>query len=331
MMKIGVSTWVMAAAWLLVSGLGVYYTFFRQPEELEHLRRAEQLTQMKNSEYASLRAEEASLAMMADDAVRKWRARYKVIPQDLRTPDVVAYLNELTQSGFKNFDVTLGGRHQTPDYSYFVFNVTGRGYFNSLYRLVWELENNRYLYRVRDLSLDHIDLVTTDRTLGSERLQVMVSFNGRIEAYFDAVDGAGAPEEIDPGLFDERRIVVDQGGHLPPVPMEMLPDARPATNPFYPVIMERIPPNTYGLLDVESAEFLSIAGTTAVFRDQTGIRSVSLGDRVYLGEIVEVNAAMGRVVARLNKGGIIDTIERALDMSDRYRQALGPARLTPIP
>src|SRR5690554_1545063 len=123
MMKIRVNTWVMAACWVLVTGIGVYYTFYRQPAELEQLEKAEKVAKMKHAELISLETEQASLAQMAGGAVRKWRARYKVIPKELTTADVVGYFNELTQSGFKNFDVSFGGQHRTADYSYYVFNV----------------------------------------------------------------------------------------------------------------------------------------------------------------------------------------------------------------
>lgn len=330
MMKIGINTWVMAICWLLVSGLGTYFTFFRQPEELEHLEKAEQVAQMKQAELASLATEEASLTQMSESVARKWRARYKVIPEKLSTADVVGYLNGLTQSGFKNFDVTLGGQHKTADFSYYVFNISGRAYFNSLYQLIWELENNRNFYRVGNLSLDHIDLVTQDKELGAEKLQVMVSFTGRLEAYFDGIDGASAPEVLDAALFDNGDIPIAKQEELPPVPLSLLPDVKPKRNPFFPVILDQIPPNTYGLVNVEAAELISIVGEKAIFKDEKGIRTVGLGEQVYLGTLTEVNPASGRIVARLNKGGIFDEVIRDLDIGEPYRHAQGPVRLSPL-
>ncbi len=330
MMKIGINTWIMAICWMLVTTLGVYLTFYEQPAALEHLEKAEQVSKMKQAELASLRTEEASFSHMADDVARKWRARYKVIPKSLRTSDVVGYLNELTTSGFKNFDVTLGGEQRTADYSYYVFNVSGRAYYNSLYEFIWDLENNRNFYRLHNLSLDHIDLVTRDKELETERLQVMVSFTGRLEAYFNGIDGASAPRVLDEQFYAEQSITVAQNDDLPPVPRELLPDLKPATNPFFPAIMEQIPPNTYGLIEIEAAQLVSIVGDKAVFRDEKGLRSVGVGDNVYLGVITVVDPAEGRVVARLNKGGIYDEVIRDLDTEERYRQAQGPTRLSPL-
>lgn len=330
MMKMGVNIWVMAACWVLVTGLGAYYTFHVQPQELEHLKKAEKVAKLKHAELVSLETEQASLSQMAERAVRKWRSRYKVIPKELTTADVVGYLNGLTTSGFKNFDVSFGGQHRTSDYSFYVFNVTGRAYYNSLYELVWELENSRNFYRVRDLTLDQIDLVSTDKDLGTQRLEVMVSFSGRLEAYFNGIEGASAPEQIDAALYEDKSITVSREDDLPPVPFDLLPDVKPATNPFFPAIMEQIPPNTYGLINIEKANLVSIVGNKAVFEDDTGIRSASVGEKVYLGQIIEVDPARNRVVARLNKGGIIDEVVRELETEDPYRQAMGPSRISPL-
>lgn len=330
MMKLGINTWVMAICWLLVSGLGVYFTFMKQPQELEQLEKAEQVAQLKEAELSSLEVEEASLSQMSDDVARKWRARYKVIPEKLKTSDVVGYLNDLTSSGFKNFDIQLSGRQQTRDYSYYVFNISGRAYYSSLYRLIWELENNRNFYRLHNLSLDQIDLVSSDKERGTDRLEIMVSFTGRLEAYYDGIDGASAPEALDRAMFENSGIPVAKQDDLPPVPLELLPAVEPVKNPFFPVIMDQIPPNTYGLLDIETAELVSLVGQKAVFKDDTGLRTVGLGEEIYLGKLTEVDPAEGRVVARLNKGGIFDEVVRELDTGDPYRQAQGPARLSPL-
>ena len=45
------------------------------------------------------------------------------------------------------------------------------------------------------------------------------------------------------------------------------------------------------------------------------------GDRVYLGRIVEVDPTEGRVVARLNRGGIVERVERTLGAESPLRQS----------
>jgi hypothetical protein len=329
-MKIRMNLVILGLAWALVTAGGVYFTFFQQPEKLDHLQKAEQVARMKQAELVSLQTEQEYLSELTDEALRKWRARYKIIPEKLSSPDIIGYLNQLTGEGFKNFDVSFGGVTQTADYSYSVFNVTGRSYYTSLYRFIWDIENNRDFYRVDNLTLDHIDLVTEDKELKTQRLQVMVSFSFNLKAYFNGIEGASAPDGMLTAGSEELGRSSSRRSDLPPVPREMLPDIRPAVNPFFPVIMEQLPPNTYGYVDVETAKLVSIVGTKAVFHDEKGYRTVQVGEPVYLGRIAEVDPGNGVVLVRLNRGGIVDQVELTLDTGERFRQAQGARSLSPL-
>lgn len=328
-MKIKIHHIILLVAWLLITGLGIYLTFMRQPEQLEVLQKAEQVAQMKNAELTSLQTEQVNMLHLTEEMVRKWEARYKIFPDSLAGAEVIAHLNTLTQTGFENFDVTYNGVARTPDFSYYTFSITGRGYYKDLYRFIWHIENNRTFYRVDDLSLDHLDLVKEDPESGKERLEVMVSFTLSLSAYFDSIEGASANDEGF-GLRAEGAVPVGRQGGLPPVPAALLPAAQPPINPFFPVIMEEIPPNTYGLIDIEQATLVSIVGTKAIFRDAEGFRTAGVGDSVYLGEILSVDPVDGLVVVRLNKGGIIDEVELRLETGEKFRQAQGATRLAPL-
>jgi hypothetical protein len=320
---------VLAVCWLLVTGAGIYVTFFEQPEELARLAKAEKVARLKKAEVAALLAEEASTEERAEQIVRRWRARYKVIPKKLEDEDVVAYLNHLSREGFNNFDITFEGEKRNRDFRTYSYQISGRGYFDDLYRVVWQLENNRNFYRVRELRLNHIDLMTKDRETEREALQVMVSFTMNVDAYFGGAKGLSA-ETMVTGLYENGELQARPMSALPPVPAEVLPDAQPAKNPFFPIIMERIPPNTHNLVDLEEATLVSIVGGKAVFHWNGDYYQLDVGDRVYLGQIIAVDPTEDRVVARLNKGGIIDEVEMSLQTGERYRQALGPVNLTPL-
>jgi hypothetical protein len=51
---------------------------------------------------------------------------------------------------------------------------------------------------------------------------------------------------------------------------------------------------------------------------------------VYLGQVTVVDPNVGRVVVRLNLGGIIDEIELKLQSGEQFRQALGPVKMSPV-
>ena len=320
---------ILAVIWVFIIGTGVYVTMFKQPDELERVEKAGKVIRMKQAELASLMSEHTLSSGRADNALNKWRARYKVIPDQLSSPEVIGYLNELTKTGFEVFDLSSSGTQNEGDYSYHSFSVSGRGYFSELYRIVWELENNRYFYRIPELTLIHMDIITEDPETGNEVMKVMVSFQLQIDAIFSGADGMSAPS--DGGVAEEAALlpISRAKSERPPVPIEVLPNQRPALNPFFPLIMAQLPPNTHGLVNIEQAQLVSIVGDKAIFKEDEEYRAVGQGEDVYLGQIIEVDPVEGRIKARLNKGGIIDAVEIFLQSGERYREALGSVRRAP--
>lgn len=324
MSKVGYSVLVMIALWAISIGIGIYVLRAKNVD-LDQAMRAEKVARLKKAELDELFLQETRSESAAKDATRRWFARYKIIPEELKSPEVIGYLNQLTQSGFKNFDVRSTGTKVSEDYNYHTFAVEGRGYFSSLYGFVWDIENNRNFYRIENLTLDEIDLITEDKRTGKERLQIMVSFHMTLSAYFSGTEGVSAPEDLFAELLEGESLPNGWSSALPPVPKEILPDESPAINPFYPGILTNIPPNTEGLLEIEkeSTDLISIVGGKAVFRDETGFRSLGIGDSIYLGQITDIDPIEGRVVARLNKGGIIDEVEVYLHDQTGLRQTIG--------
>ena len=330
MSKIGYSVIVMAVLWVIAIGVGVYILRAKNAD-LDQAIRAEKVARLKKAELDELFLQETRSEAAAKDATRRWFARYKIIPEELKSPEVIGYLNSLTQAGFKNFDVTASGTHIDPDYSYHSYSVEGRGYFSSLYGFVWDIENNRNFYRINNLTLDEIDLITEDRETGKPEMHVMVSFRMQLSAYFSGTEGVSAPEDLFSELLEGEALPTGWSSELPPVPKDILPDDSPAINPFYPGILKNIPPNTEGYLELENGntELISIVGGKAAFKDGNGYHQLGIGDPVYLGQITDIDPIEGRVVARLNKGGIIDEVEMFLHSEEGYRQAIGGTLLTP--
>ena len=320
---------ILAVVWVFIIGAGVYITTFKQPEELDRVEKAGKVVRLKNAELASLTSEHSLSSEKANDALSKWQARYKVIPDQLSSPEVIGYLNELTKSGFEVFDISSSGVQDEGDYGYHSFSVSGRGYFSELYHIIWELENNRYFYRIPELTLIHMDIITEDPETGNEVMKVMVSFQLQIDAIFSGADGMSAPYEGGVTEAAQALPISRAKSERPPVPGSVLPDERPALNPFFPLIMDRLPPNTHGLINIEQAQLVSIVGNRAIFKEEEAYRSVGQGEDVYLGQITEVDPTEGRVKARLNKGGIIDAVELYLQTGELYREALGSVRRAP--
>lgn len=307
---------ILVVCWLCVAGFGSYLTFMKQPLELERLTEAERVVALKQDEAGTLRLQTASAEQASREVLSRWNARYKVMPDSLQAHEVVAYFNRLTASGFKNVDVEVLGTTPGADYNAIGLKVSGRGLYRSLYDFVWALENNRSFYRIKHLNLDQLDLVTKETSSTGEersRLEVLVTFEMQVEALYGGSLGVSAG--------GAASVLASEGGegaprlnpNAPPgVPASVLPTRRPPRNPFYPLILSQIPPNTYGLMDVEAATLISIADGRAIFTDGDGYHTLGVGGEVYLGEITHVDPRAGIVRARLNKGGIIDEVERRI-------------------
>lgn len=321
---------VLLGLWGLMLASGIYVTWFEQPEQLEALEQAEKVERMQLAEVTALLAEEATSKQMAEEAVRKWEARYKIIPDTLSTGQALSYINALSARGFEQFDVTFSGVQASPDVSYYKFFVQGACSFERLYKLIWDLENRRSFYRIRNLKLDGLSLVKRDRWSEKERLKQLVTFTFMIEAYFGGTDGLSAPEALVVHLNDDDGAIITNADAPPPVPMHILPEPQPRDNPFAPTILAELPPNTNDLLEVDKVELVSIVGDRAVFKHEAEYHALEVGDRVYLGQVQRIEPRKGRVHIRLNKGGLVEDLTFDLAGDPGYRQALGPIRLAPV-
>lgn len=292
---------------LLLIGVGTYLTYFRQQNTLQSLEEQIEEKQQEQEQIRTLRANLKDAESQFEEVRNRWESQYKIVPETVTSPDIVGYLTELTQTGFETFDITSAGSEDRDGYSVRTFSAEGQAFFTSLYQFVWTIENNRPFYRVRNLQLDYVEERNTDEETGRTSMDLFVSFQMEVQAIY------GAVETIEPADEGEvQRLPVAQTAPSPPLPSSVLPNPAPDVNPFYPLVFESVPPNEYGRLDVESARFLSVIDEQAIFQTSDGIERVREGDRVYLGRIVEVDPSEGRVVARLNRGGVVDRVELTL-------------------
>ncbi len=292
-------------------GGGYYVTQKKQPAELEAVEAEIEAIENREVEVETLIAQEATASEEASATLARWNTRYKILPSDLSSADVVAYLNALSARGFQRFDLSLTGVTPGPTASYYTYQVTGEAYFESLYAYIWHVENSRGLYRVRDLSVKK--KVTTigagDESLG--RQVVLAEFAMAVDAYYSTNRDISAPDSA----------VVP--------PPEAFPARRAAVNPFFPFILDELPPNTDDLVEPESDPLVSVIGGTAVFDRGGTLRQLRAGERVHLGRISNVDPQRARVTIDYNRGGIRERVEIDLETGERYRQALGRQQLSP--
>ena len=293
-------------------GTGYYVTQKVQTAELARLEEEAEAIRLSAAEVETLLIEEAQVSQSAAEALSRWNARYKVLPDKLSSPDVVNYLNALSQSGFRSFDITLGGITPGAEFSVYTYNITGVAFYESLYGFIWNVENGRGLYRLRDIQVDKAVTTIPNPETDIDRQVVLARFSMSIDAYYGGSRGMSAPDSL-----------VD-------VPDSVLPPRRPPINPFFPLVFQSLPPNTNDLVDLEEDELISVIGDAAVFSRNGQMRTLRSGDRVYLGRVSHIDPNEARVVIDLNKGGIRERVELDLQTGERYRQALGSVQLDAV-
>lgn len=292
-------------------GGGYYVTRTLQPEELASVEEEIETIENRTAEVEELMAQEATASTAAAAALTRWNSRYKVLPADLASADVVAYLNALSSEGFRRFDITLEGMTPSGSARYYTYQVSGEAYYESLFAFIWHVENNRGLYRVRDLSIQKSIASIPNEETGVDRRVVLASFNMSVDAFF------GAPPEMSAPNTDKE------------LPDGAFPARRTANNPFFPYVFESLPPNTDDLIDVDTDSLVSVVGATAVFLRNNEMREVQPGSPVYLGRVTSVNPREATVRIALNKGGIREDVTLNLNTGERYRQAFGRQTLSP--
>jgi hypothetical protein len=293
-------------------GGGYYVTQRVQPAELEAVEADIEALENRDAQVETLLVEEAAASESAAATLAQWNTRYKVLPSALTSAEVVAYLNALSSRGFHRFDLALSGVTPGPVASTYTYQVTGEAYFESLFAFVWHLENGRGLYRVRDLQVTKEVVTIGGEGEGPGRQVVLASFSMSVDAFYSSDRDISAPE-----------------GAVAPPP-EAFPARRAAVNPFFPFVLDALPPNADDLVEVGSDPLVSVVGGTAVFSRGGQLRQLRAGDRVYLGRVSDVDPRLARVTVDLNKGGLRERVEVDLETGEeRYRQHLGGPRVSP--
>ena len=312
-----INTLILTALMAAAVGGGYYVTKKVQPAELAAVEADIEALEHRDAEVESLLLQETAASAEAAATLARWNARYKVLPAELSSADVVAYLNALSAQGFHRFDLSLVGVSPGAVASAYTYQITGEAYFESLFSFIWHLENSRALYRVRDLSV--AKEVTTvgakEASPGREatpgRQAVLASFSMTVDAYYSSDRDVSAPAgAVDP-------------------PPAAFPARRAAVNPFFPFVLDALPSNVDDLVEIDADALVSVVGGTAVFDRGGELRELRAGDRVYLGRVANVDPQTARVTVDLNRGGIRDRVVLDLETEPRYRQFFdqSPARV----
>ena len=238
------STLVLLAFLFIILIAGGAYLYFVQNKDLDEKKAKLQELQAKALDPQELLAQYQDLLVQSNRLDSILANREFNIPQNLSSIKFYNFVNNVT-NGFSDkaqVNIEFLEQKQEKEFFYHEYKLTGFGYFNEVYNLIFAIENSKELKKVTSVSLGNLVQTKED-----EIPVYLVNFTLNARTYF-STDNRFAP-----ATFVENNL----GGPT-------LYDA------FYPLIRNEIPPNVDELLDVQGATLLALIPEGAFIADSKG-------------------------------------------------------------
>lgn len=289
------STLVLLAFLLIILIAGGSYLYFVQSKDLNEKRDKLKELQAKALDPQELFAQYQGLLVESNRLDSILANREFNIPQNLSSIKFYNFVNNIT-NGFSDkaqVNIEFLEQKQEKEFFYHEYKLTGFGYFNEVYNLIFAIEHSKELKKVTNISLGNLVQTKTD-----EVPIYLVSFTLNAKAYF-STDNRFAP-----ATFVENNL-----------------GAPTLYDAFYPLIRNEIPPNVDELLDVQGATLLALIPEGAFIADSKGnTYLIWEGEQVYLGYLTKIDYQNSRVSFILNKGGIIEKMDLELDRTELKKE-----------
>jgi len=285
------STLVLLALLLIILIAGGAYLYFVQGKDLDKKREKLKELQAKALDPQELLAQYQALLVKSNQLDSILANREFNIPQNLSSIKFYNFVNNIT-NGFSDkaqVNIEYLEQKQEKEFFYHEYKLTGFGYFNEVYNLIFAIEQSKELKKVTNVSLGNLV-----QTKESEVPIYLVNFTINAKTYFSS------DNRFAPAAFVENNL-----------------DAPVLYDAFYPLIRNEIPPNIDELLDVQGATLLALIPEGAFIADSKGnTYLIWEGEQVYLGYLTKIDYQNSRVSFILNKGGIIEKVDLELDRTE---------------
>ncbi len=273
---------------LFIVLIGAIYIFTFQRSDLND--RKDKLKELNANSYDPVeladRYEQLKVRSAILDSVLQ--SRKFNIPKDLSSIKFYNFINNVVSNFSEHTEVNIEfqKREQAKDFFFYEYKLTGSGFYNEFFRLIYSIEQSKELKKIITLNMGN--MIKTDE----EGIPLfLVSFEMNAQVYFSN-DSRFAPEEL---VENDLR-------------------TGPIYDAFYPLIRNEIPPNVDELLDVQGSKLLALIPEGAFIADTHGnTYLVWEGEQVYLGYLTKIDYEENSVSFILNKGGIIEKITLELD------------------
>ncbi len=289
------STLVLLALLLIILIAGGSYLFFVQGKELDKNRDKLKELQAKALDPQELLAQYEDLLVKSNRLDSILANREFNIPQNLSSIKFYNFVNNIT-NGFSDkaqVNIEYLEQKQEKEFFYHDYKLSGFGYFNEVYNLIYAIEHSKELKKVTNINLGNLV-----QTKEGENPVYLVNFTVNARTYFSR------DNRFAPATFVENNL-----------------SSPTLYDGFYPLIRNEIPPNIDELLDVQGATLLALIPEGAFIADSKGnTYLIWEGEQVYLGYLTKIDYQNSRVSFILNKGGIIEKVDLQLDRTDLLKK-----------
>ncbi|MCZ7609446.1 MAG: hypothetical protein M5U17_04715 [Ignavibacterium sp.] len=289
------STLVLLALLLIILIAGGSYLYFVQGKDLNKKRDNLKELQAKALDPQELLAQYQDLLEKSNKLDSILANREFNIPQNLSSIKFYNFVNNVT-NGFSDkaqVNIEYIEQKQEKEFFYHDYKLTGFGYFNEVYNLIYAIENSKELKKVTNINLGNLV-----QTKEGENPVYLVNFTVNARTYFSR------DNRFAPATFVENNL-----------------SSPTLYDGFYPLIRNEIPPNIDELLDVQGATLLALIPEGAFIADSKGnTYLIWEGEQVYLGYLTKIDYQNSRVSFILNKGGIIEKVDLQLDRTDLLKK-----------
>ncbi len=227
---------------------------------------------------------------------KQYKLKMKIIPKVENSTKSYSYFNLIASSipYIFIYDFALLEKKKEGNLQTSLYQLVGETTFNGLYNFVRMLEENQLFYRI-----ERIDIKTK-------------RFKNPFKEEDNDIIGIGF--EIEIKAFSDPSKKRDEKATF----VKML---NKIYNPFYPLILEKLPPNDKNLPDVENSKLYAITKEGVYLIDQKGkLRKLKVGDPVYLGYLTKIDLQNNTAQFTLNKGGIIDKIVLSMKNTNKKEE-----------
>jgi len=275
------NTLILILILLLMCGGGYLGLHLRYDEKIEVL--AQQIEQ-KKKEFSRLEGYLADLDYYYEE-IKTNKERLKSYPKILLPTTEIhqtyRYLEYLDRLGtFFNFTFVLSDIKEKNDHTEAVYQLSGEGKFPKLAAFFMQLEELKPIYRIDNFRMRNKEDLNDENLL---RVDL------RLTGLFSKKEGAKA-FSIHSFRAQPRYTLLRY-------------------DPFMPLILRRLPPNSDNLPIVEKCNLIAITGNVAYIKDQSNnLLKMKAGDKIYLGYLSKVDINKGTVTFKMDRGGIKDTV-----------------------